>query len=393
MSSKMHIAMVGTSAPSHIYPSLSLIRELVRRGHRVNYAVGDRFADLVAPTGADVLTHPSTLPGAGGPEASWPDDPIAGMRLFLDEGIAVLPALLDRFAADRPDLVLHDIGGLAGPVLAARLGVAAVQLSPPFVAWEGYEHDMAGTVAAFRAAPGAAGYYATFAAWLAEHGVDRTPDEVLSRPERGLVLVPRVLQPMADRVSPRFQFVGPCLDPERLAAGGWEPPAGGAPVLYVSFGTAFTDQVPVYRAVIEAFGGSAWRVVLAIGQRVDPAELPPAPPNVEVHRSAPQLAVLEHASAFVTHAGMGSTMEALWFGVPTIALPQGYDQDANAARLTELGVGRQLATAEVTPASLRAAVEALAADPDVRSRLDALRDELRVRGGAGAAADAVEAAG
>ena len=34
----MHITMVGVTAPSHVYPGLPVIRELVARGHRVTYA-------------------------------------------------------------------------------------------------------------------------------------------------------------------------------------------------------------------------------------------------------------------------------------------------------------------------------------------------------------------
>ena len=39
-------------------------------------------------------------------------------------------------------------------------------------------------------------------------------------------------------------------------------------------------------------------------------------------RTQPQLDVLDHADVFVTHAGMGSAAESLWFGVPTVAIPQ-----------------------------------------------------------------------
>jgi UDP:flavonoid glycosyltransferase YjiC (YdhE family) len=65
--------------------------------------------------------------------------------------------------------------------------------------------------------------------------------------------------------------------------------------------------------------------VLAVGG-VDPAALGPIPPNVEVHAHVPQLAVLRRARVFVTPAGMGSTMESLYFGVPMVAVPQMAEQ-------------------------------------------------------------------
>ena len=147
--------MVGVSAPSHVHPGLAVISELVKRGHRVSYVVGERLHELVAPTGADVVTRPSLLPGSA---EDWPADVGEAMQLFLDESMAVL-ATVERI--ERPDAVLFDVGGLGGRVAAAHWGVPAVQLSPTYVAWEGYEEDMAEHAAALKASPSGQRYYAT----------------------------------------------------------------------------------------------------------------------------------------------------------------------------------------------------------------------------------------
>src|SRR3954466_14332254 len=130
----MHLVMVGSSTPSHIYTSLALIAERVAGGHRVGDVIGERFASLVEPTGATAVTYESQLPG---PDTAWPEDPGAAMRIFLDEQLAVLPALLASLTG--VDAVLYDIGGFAGRVAAHHWGVPAIQLSPTYVAWEGYE--------------------------------------------------------------------------------------------------------------------------------------------------------------------------------------------------------------------------------------------------------------
>jgi len=303
----------------------------------------------------------------------------------------VLPRLTARYDTDRPDLVLYDIGGLPGPLLGVRYGVPAVQLSPTLVAWDGYEEDMAEILTALYESESGRYYYATLGKWLADNGIHQEPRRYLAHPERVLSLIPRVMQPNADRVPDSVQFVGPCLDPARLADASWTPPDSGRRVLLVSFGTAYNDQLPVYRACLSGFADSPWHVVLAIGDKVDPADLGPLPENVEVHRRVPQLAVLAHASAFVTHAGMGGCTEALWFGVPTVAIPQAVDQFGNANLLVENGVGRQLSTDEVTAETLRAAVDAVADDPQLRQRLTEVQSEVRGNGGLRHAADAVEA--
>ncbi len=385
------ITMVGCSAPSHIHPGLAVIRELVDRGHHVRYAVGEPFADMVAATGAEPIAHPTLLPAPGGPRDTWPEDLMAAMTIFLDEGIAVLPHLLDAHADAPPDLVLYDIGGLAGPPAAARWGVPAVQLSPAMVAWEGYEEDMAEVMDPLWASPGGVDYRRRHTAWLRESGVTRSSPDVLGRPEHCVALIPRPLQPNAERVRDDIAFVGPCLDPARLSEGGWDPPADDRPLLYVGFGTAYTDRADIYRACIEAFADTGWRVLIAVGRQVSADDLGPLPEGVEIRPYVPQLAVLAHASAFVTHAGMGGCAEGLWFGVPMVAVPQAVDQFANADRLAELGVGRHLPSDEVTPERLRDAVLGLVGDPEVAARCATLREQVRAGGGAARAADIIEA--
>ena len=139
----MHIAVVASSAPSHMHPHLAVVAELVRRGHRVTYLVGSHLAALARPTGADVVGYDSLLPGSPNAPGTWPDDDTVGMRMFLDDSIHVLPQVQAALDDDPPGIVLYDIGGMAGPVAADLWGVPSAQLSPSAVAWDGYHEDMA----------------------------------------------------------------------------------------------------------------------------------------------------------------------------------------------------------------------------------------------------------
>ncbi|MFJ8044661.1 macrolide family glycosyltransferase [Kitasatospora sp. NPDC096147] len=387
-----HIAMVSIPAHGHVNPSIEVIRELAARGHRVSYANDPAFAELIEGAGATLVPYRTTLPLTGEGEGDWPADPLAVQRLFLADARAMLPVLREAFEGDRPDLFLYDIAGCPARVLAANWGVPALQLSPTFVAWEGFDQDVPELGEALRSDGGA--HLAAFRGWLAENGVTGIePMDFLGRPDRSLVLIPRALQPQADRVDPaRYTFVGPAFG-DRSHQGSWARPAGAERVLLVSLGSAYTDQPDFYRACLRAFGElPGWHVVLQIGSHVDPAALGPVPDNVELHSWVPQLAILEQADAFVTHAGMGGTTEGLYCGVPMIAVPQGVDQYANADRLVELGVGRRLDTDAATPEALRAALLDLTADPGVAARLAAIREELRTAGGTAHTADLIEAA-
>ncbi|WP_425467987.1 macrolide family glycosyltransferase [Pseudonocardia kunmingensis] len=383
----VHIAMVSIPAPGHVNPSSEVIRTLVERGHRVTYANDPSYADTVRGLGAEFVPCESTLPFHTG--ESFTGDTIDALALFLDDAIAMLPKLRAAYDDDRPDVFLYDIAGGAARLLAAEWGIPAVQLSPTFVAWEGYEEEMAESVAQMKADPRGQDYYRRLGEWLAEHGAPA--DEAwMGRPERGLVLVPRVLQPHADRVGPHFTFVGPCLAP-RPEQGDWTRPAQAEKVLLVSLGSAYTDHPDFYRRCVQAYGDlPGWHVVLQIGAHVDPAVLGEVPESVEVHSWVPQLAVLSHADAFLTHAGMGGSVEGLWTGTPMIAAPQAVDQFGNADALVAAGVARRVDSATVTAAELREALLELTGSEEVARRSAAIRAELREDGGAVRAAELVE---
>ncbi|MEV4397886.1 macrolide family glycosyltransferase [Nonomuraea sp. NPDC049607] len=383
---RAHIAMVGIPAVSHVLPSLEIVRELVARGHRVTYANDPAVGELVTGTGAELVPCSSTLPVA---DNKWPDDPIAAMSLFLDDAVQALPQLRAAYDADPADLYLYDIGAYAARALAETQGRPLMQLSPTFVAWEGYSEEVA---AQLWRLPGADAYLARFARWLTDCGVSTTDVETFSgRPPHTLALIPRAMQPQADRVDTgTVTYVGPCHDP-RGQQGGWTRPGDAANVLLVSLGSAYTRQPEFYRQCLAAFGDlPGWHVVLQIGKYTDAAELGEIPSNVEVHPWVPQRAILDQADAFVTHAGMGGCCEGLLAGVPMIAVPQGAEQFANADRLVELGVARRIDTPDATAETLRAALGELTADPEVARRLTRLQAEARAEGGTARAADLVE---
>lgn len=379
-----HIAFFNIPGHGHVNPTLPVVTELVNRGHRVTYAVDPGFAPIVDKAGATPVVYPTSLPTD---DREWPTEIAPALRLFLDEARSVLPVLEAAYAEDRPDLVVYDIGAWTARLLARRWGVPAIQFSPTFVAYEGWEEEMAHLYDQ----PEVEAFFAELDGWLAAEGCPIRGRAYVGRPDRAVVSIARSFQPNQESVHEKYTFVGPCLSDRSSFQGTWERPADGRPVLLVSFGSAFTNEPGVYRRCFEAFADLDWHVVINIGKHVDPASLGEPPSNVELHRWVPQLEILSHAKVFITHCGMGGTMEALYHGVPMVALPVLGEQAMNAMRLVDLGVGRHLERDEVTAADLRSAVLELADDPDVAARLAAIKAEIRAAGGTTAAADVIEA--
>ncbi|WP_338064026.1 macrolide-inactivating glycosyltransferase [Streptomyces noursei] len=390
---RAHIAMFSIAAYGHVNPSLEVIRELVARGHRVTYAIPPRLKEEVAETGAEPVPYRTTLPSPDSDPSAWGTTLLDNVEPFLDDAIQALPQLIEAYRGDEPDLVLHDITSYPARVLAHRWGVPAISLSPNLVAWEGYEEEVSEPMwAEVKASEHGRAYYEKFTNWLVENGITQHPDPFVGRPGRSIVLIPRALQPQADRVDENVHsFVGACQG-DRTTQGDWARPSDVERVLLVSLGSSFTKQPGFYRECIKAFGGLPdWHVVLQVGKHVTADELGEIPGNVEVHQWVAQLAILKQADAFVTHAGAGSSQEGLATATPMVAVPQAADQFGNADMLQGLGVARHLPMDQADAATLRAAVLALVADPEVGRRLTAVQREMAAEGGTRRAADLIEA--
>lgn len=390
---KRHFAFVGRDGAGHVNPTLPVVAELVRRGHRVTYAVGESFAEAVRRAGAQPLVLPVSEFRHGGRsgQSALRDaetDVVAMIvDLLLGHTDLELPALREAFAADPPDAVCYDSNSLAGAMLAAILGVPGVQLRPTFAANQHYTPLQEFVPDRERLAVSLAAADARVRDYTSSFGVTRSLGTILTRipGDLDVVFVPRQFQYHGDTFGDRYVFVGPS-EHDRVEAGTWQPPGGR--LLFVSLGTLMNQNPEFFRLCVEAFADTGWRVAMAVGERVEVAELGAIPANVEVRPYFPQLDVLKHARVFLTHAGMNSTMEAVLNEVPTVAVPQMPEQRANARRLHELGLGVTLA--EQSAAELRRTVTELDREETVRKNLAETAALFRAAGGASAAADAVE---
>lgn len=383
------ISFYGPLGAGHVNPTLGIAGELVRRGHAVTYYAPRPFADRIIETGARFVPVTSTweamdrdtLPQMHGKEL------IRATGLLLDETKTLVPVLAD---AERPDLIVHD-GTLAwwGRVLAHRWGVPAVEIWPNLVSNKHWSMNKYAKINPLH--PRFLLMMLRVGRYVRQQGITDIGGFFQgSAAALRIVTVPRAFQYAGDTFGDGYSFVGPTLT-ERAFQTDWTPP-DDLPVLLVSLGTAYNDRPDFYRMVAASAADRPWHVVMAVGDVVDPGTLGPVPDNVEVHAQVPQLAVLRHAGAFITHAGMGGVMEGLYFRVPMVALPQMAEQRANADRLVELGVGRTIDPDALTPEALWRAVDEVAAAPDVQDRLDWMREQIDTAGGAHAAADEIERA-
>jgi MGT family glycosyltransferase len=323
------------------------------------------------------------------------------LRNAVRDADAARPALLAEYDADPPDLALCEPVGFAGRLVAARHRAPVVLLRVTIVtaSWTALtraDAEADGSAARFRARLGelaaAYGSATTISSATTTSGSATSATRSGNLADTGpqLAFLPRSFQPDGAILDGRYDFVGPCRRPPTGADAPWRPPGDGRPIVLVTLGTIDNQRPEFFRTAVEALAELDVHAVLAVGESVRPADLGRPPRNVEVHQLVPQLDVLDHAALLVSHAGLGGVMEALSAGVPLLLFPQTREQEANADRAVELGLGRRLAT-PVTAPGIRAAVTEVLGDRGIAERVAAMRAEIQAAGGARRAADLVEA--
>ncbi|GAA2643551.1 glycosyltransferase [Dactylosporangium fulvum] len=384
-----HVAVFVLPDYGHVNPTFEITRHLVERGHRVTYVLTEDYRPAVAAAGAGLVAYDTARRrlGAGHVDADRISE--LGLDILADTTARVLPAARAGFTgADRPDLILYEFESfVAARILAREWGCPTLQFFPYLASNDQYslhaEIFDPDSPAVHHGVEEILRVLATVEPDPAAQWAMMAPFD-----ERNLALLPQALQPRGETFDERFTFVGHCL-PQRPPAAAWEPPGPDVSVALVSMGTESNDRDSVFRLCADAFSDKDWHVVMTLGRgKTLGADL--AAVNIEAHEWLPHLAVLPHAAVLVCHGGMGSILEALYFGRPVVVVPHTPEHVVNGRRLAELGVGRMLPSGDVDPGTLRAVVDELAGDPATMIRVGRLSEQIRAGGGAARAADVVE---
>ncbi|MFD7969479.1 macrolide family glycosyltransferase [Streptomyces clavifer] len=381
---KRHIAFLNIPAAGHVTPTLGVVEELVRRGHRVSYLAAGPVAERIASTGAEIIPYTSALdPRTIAPTGA--QDWLARVLLgAVREAAATAPVLEAHFGDDLPDCLVYDISmQFLGRVMSRKLGIPGIQLYPVLASHQYFSqaHDTA---------EGLFGDLTRELRTFADtHGLHDVPlDELMSDAPRNISFMPREFQTDAGSFpDDQYTFVGIPLRESDLQ-GTWRP-TNNNPVVLISLGTTFNTQPEFFAMCAKAFEGLPWHVVIAAGPGVDLDAVGELPPNAEIHSWLTLQAVLEHAGAFVCHGGAGSTMNALYAGVPLVSVPHNGDEEMIAARTAELKLGRVLTPHDITADTLRAAVQDVATDTTIQTNVRTMRHAMHEAGGAPRAADTI----
>jgi len=357
-----HIAFIVESAHGHINPTLAVATELTKRGYRISYAVKEYFVPRVVSSGAQALVYRPleakfTLfrEMEKDPNGAFPfdfsrianDKNVSLLRLEREDTLSQLRML---YQDDRPDLIIYDQGNLAGRSLASEWSIACCEYAQSMIDTEKTDGHDANLV---------------------------------------IVSLPKFFQTNATALdNRRFHFIGPIYNQGKFFKP-WRSASSSEQTILVSATTGLLPEADIFLTAICAFENTPFRVVLSIGDELDPGSLGRLPDNCEINQFSSQQEILQHCCLFIGHGGPSSTFEALRFGVPPILIPPSQFHDPYARRIEELGLGIRLLKDTFSADKLRESAASLLEDGATLSRLKQIQKTIGEIDGPGSAADLI----
>jgi MGT family glycosyltransferase len=372
----------------HTLPTVALGQEMADRGHQVAWAGHAETVGRLLPPGATLIPVAADFGGQTLAQVRHRSLGLRGAAAFrflwadflIPLAVSMVPgvtAAMEKFA---PDVVVVDQQALAGALVARQRGVP----------WATTATTSAELTDQFATTP-------LLGTWARQCLTDFQRDLAVSDPidlrfSDHLVLAfttATLVGPICDFPG-HYAFVGPAIGARTGAPEfPWDWLDPDRQHILVSLGT-------VNREVGQRFFATALAAVAPLAGRLQVIIVSPpdligsAPDHVMVRGFIPQLDLLPHLDAVVSHAGHNTVCEALAHGVPLVVVPIRDDQPVVAGQVVDAGAGIRVHFGRVGATELRNAITALLEDPSYRAAARRVQASFDTAGGAAAAADHLE---
>ena len=327
-------------AHGHTNPTLGVVRELVSRGHEVWYYSYNIMREKIESAGATFIScddYDTEQKLSVKDAARVGKDLAFSTKILVDTTLALDDKVCKEMQELKPDCIVADSMALWGKAVALKLNIPFVCSTTTFAFNRHSAKIMKQSLGDL--------FKMLFAMPKASKEVRRLQEkgypvhnvlDIIGNDENvhTIVYTSAEFQPCSETFSEKFAFVGPSVRPATETI-----EKKKEKLVYVSMGTVNNDMMPFYKSCISALANTEYQVIMSVGNVVDTEAFGKLPENISVYPTVDQIALLEQADVFVSHCGMNSVSESLYFEVPLVSLPQTSEQKGVAERVFQLGAG------------------------------------------------------
>ena len=388
------IAFFCIPAHGHTNPTLEVVKELIRQGHGVRYYSYECMREKIEATGAEYIScdeydYEQKLTPADGKRIA--EDMSFAVEVLVNSTLAMDAALLEQIRQWKPDCIVADSMALWGKLIAKKLNIPFVSSTTTFAFNEQSSKVMQGSLKDLFKVLIQMGKAKKHIKRLQENGYFiKNVIEIIQNDNdtNTIVYTSPEFQPCAETFSDKYVFVGPSIRMTDV-----EFKKNREKLIYISMGTVNNDMISFYKNCIDALKDSEYQVVISVGSQVDIKQLENYVANSNskaefcIQPYVDQIAVLQKTDAFLTHCGMNSVSEALYFKVPLVIYPQTNEQKGVAFRVNELGAGVYLTGN--TSQDIRNAFEEILQQADYKIQATEVSNSFSKCGGSKAAVEKI----
>ncbi|MCI1946178.1 macrolide family glycosyltransferase [Clostridium luticellarii] len=416
MSKMLFISLPGHG---HVNPTLGLVSELVRRGEKVTYYLTKDFQRKIEAAGAEFIEYKGGIDLFSIGNLLNSDqyiDAVEILNIVKDFEIIIDTILQQK---GKYDYLVYDLFFPFGEEIGRSLGIPTICSITTFALNEKMRDEMVGgSMNRFKDMASIKGGFIRLKEIIAlrvgfrrfmeimnenkelydyikkmeekyEFGLSGIGSLGIQKAMLNIVYTSRYFQAYVEKFDESYKFVGPSIVPREENTEIDTHIAKDQGIVYISLGTLFNNSIEFYQSCTEAFRGFDLQFIMSVGNNINIGQLGNIPDNFTVRNFVPQLEILKHADAFITHGGMNSVSEGLYYGIPLILIPQSVDQPMVARRVVELGAGISLDKDEVTQRLLQSTLNNILSDASYRKNSQIIGESLKNAGGYKKAADEI----
>lgn len=368
-------------AHGHTNPTLEVVRELVSLGHEVLYYSYNMLQEKIEATGAKFIScddynmeqklSPREIVRIG-------KDLAFSTKILVDTTLALDEMVCEEMEKMRPDCIVADSMAIWGKCVAMKLGIPFVSSTTTFAFNQHSAKIMKQSIWQILKMIFSMGKIQNDIKRLQAKGypINNVLDIIQNNDSVDTVVYTSPeFQPASETFSDKYVFVGPSIRPAVS-----QIEKTHEKLIYISMGTVVNNNVKFYHDSIKAFANTNYQVIMSVGNLVDMKEFENLPENISVYQNVDQIAVLSKADVFISHCGMNSVNESLYYGVPLVMYPQTPEQGGVANRVEQLKAGIFLKKSNA--ANICNAVETLLNNEEYRKNAQCISDGFKKCSGA-----------